>query len=140
MRQTFLVVLAFAVASCWATPGKRPVAQAQFCITPEHGVGELVDTFKSIARDEGMDLLGEGIPEGFGKPTTANYKGRPLNFPQGFEVAVLSEEDQDGFSAALSGPPSNQVMMGFSEIARLRPKWNVQVVSGEVGMFPLKTC
>jgi hypothetical protein len=140
MRSRFLIAMVCALAACWA-PGKRPVAQAQFCITPKHGVGELVDTFRSIARDEGMDLLGEGIPENFNKA-------------QGFSVAVRSKDDQDGFSASINGPPSNQVMMGFTEghdkrlsaafarrvIARLRSRWNVQVVSGEVGMFPLKTC
>jgi hypothetical protein len=101
-----------------------------------------------------MDLLGEGIPVNFNKPTRVIHKGAPLDFPQGFSVAVRSKDDRDGFSATVSGPPSNQVMMGFTEghdkrlsaafarrvTARLRPKWNVQVVSDEVGMFPLKTC
>jgi len=151
MRSFFLIATLCAVTACWPA-GKRPVAQAQFCITPEHGPLELVDTFRAIAKDEGMDLLSRGAPEDALKASRATYKGAPL--PQGLEVAVSSSDDQDGFSAAVSGPPANEVMMGFSEghdrrlssafagrvIARLRQKWDVHVVSGEVGMFPLKTC
>lgn len=155
MRRALLLLAALAPAIASCEQGKRPVIQAQFCLTPEHGPSELIDTFKIIARDEGMDYFqrGDGSEE-LGRPLEATENGSRQLLPHGFEVTVDSTDDRDGFSAAVSGIPSNQVMMGFSEghdrrlsvafarrvIARLRDKWDVHLVSGEVGMFPLKGC
>lgn len=152
-----LFLLASVVAACviGCEPSQRPLVQAQFCLTPEHGPAELRQAFQAIARDEGMDFLERGdAPDELGTPIHAINNGSVLKLPRGVEMAVSTPDDRDGFSASVSGAPSNQVMMGFSPghdrkvaeafarrvIGRLKQGWNVQIVSGNVGMFPLKEC
>jgi len=110
---------------------------------------------KSIAHDEGMDYFQRGdAPKDLSQPFEVNSNGSTQTLPRGFELAVSSSDEREGFSASLSGAPSNQVMMGFREgrdrrlsrafarrvIARLRQSWDVRLVSGDVGMVPLKNC
>jgi hypothetical protein len=135
--------------------GKRPIAQAQFCLTAQHGAAELKNEFVAIAHDEGMDFFERGDRvEELDSPILTNEGGKLRQFPHGIEMAVNSSDDLNGFSATVSGYPSNQVVMGFGAghdsrlaaafarrvIARLGQKWDVHRVSGDVGMFPLNGC
>jgi hypothetical protein len=134
---------------------KRPVLQAQFCLTGEHGAADFEREVQAIARDEGMDFFSRGDRvEDLGNSFQIQHNGSNVTLPHAFEVAVRNFDDSDGLSANLSGAPSNQVMMGFTEgrdrrvsmafarrvLSRLSRTWNVRPVSGDVGMFPLKDC
>jgi hypothetical protein len=149
-----LTIVGLALSGCEGE-GKRPLVQAQFCLTQEHDALQLKREFETIAHDEGMDLFQRGdSPQQLNTPVTLKYNGYPRPFPRGIEMAVSSSDDQEGFDATVSGNPTNQVMMGFSPgrdariatafarrvIARLRHNWDVHLVSGEVGMFPLTNC
>jgi len=97
-------------------------------------------------RGDRVEQLGSSMP--------LNDSDKLRQFPHGIEMAVNSSDDLDGFDATVSGYPSNQVMMGFGAghdprlaaafakrvIFRLRQKWDVHLVSGNVGMFPLAEC
>ena|SRR5438067_8058190 len=152
-RALLLSAMLFAFSGC--KEGKRPVIQAQFCLTPQHGANELIATFKAIAPEEGMDYFQRGgSPDDAGEVFHVIHNGKPLTLPRGFDFSVLSTDDLDGFSGGVSGPPSNQVMMGFTNghdkrlsiafarrvIRQLRQRWDVRLVSGDVGMFPLTNC
>lgn len=145
-----MACLAFATGGCRG--GQRPLLQVQFCLTSQNGAYELAQAMKAIAREEGMDYLD------WSDETSAqlrNLDDHAANVRQSFpiiNVAVRDSNDIEGFGGGNIGFPSNQVGFGFTHgsdkqqslafarrvIARLRQKWDVKVVSGEVGMFPLK--
>src|SRR4051794_36507135 len=102
--------LAILLAGCGH--GRRPIIQAQFCLTAANGPYQLKNVFQKIARDEGLDYFERGSPSDAlmtpgGKNKTVSSSGAA----EGFEMAVRSADDELGFDASVSGSPANQVMM-----------------------------